>query len=76
MLEILPKILGSLGLIFITLGIFTKDEVKQDWIFATGGLLLLVYSISLRDPIFIPLQIIFILASLYEIIMIKQKKKA
>jgi hypothetical protein len=76
MLELLPKILGACGLLFITWGIFIKDEIKQDWIFVTGGLLLLVYSISLRDPIFIPLQIIFTLASFYEIVMIKQKKKA
>ncbi|HAT03548.1 MAG TPA: hypothetical protein DCS29_02100 [Candidatus Magasanikbacteria bacterium] len=74
MLEYLPKVLGAFGLLFITYGIFIKDEIKQDWVFIIGGLLLLIYSISLRDPIFIPLQIVFTLASLYEIWHIKTKK--
>jgi len=72
MIDLLPKLFGALGLILITWGIFVRKETKQDWIFALGGLFLLVYSISLRDPIFIPLQIIFILASLYEIHKIKK----
>jgi hypothetical protein len=72
MLELLPKLLGALGLICITWGIFVKKEIKQDWIFASGGVLLLVYSISLKEPIFIPLQIVFTLASLYEIAKLKK----
>jgi len=74
MIDLLPKLSGAVGLILITWGIFAKKEIKQDWIFALGGLFLLVYSISLRDPIFIPLQIVFIIASLYEIYKIKSKK--
>lgn len=74
MFELLPKILGAFGLICITWGIFLKNEIKQDWIFALGGLLLLVYSVYLKDPIFIPLQTIFTGASLYEIYKIKHKK--
>ncbi len=72
-MEILTKLAGALGLIFITWGIFIKQEIKQDYIFALGGTFLLVYSVYLKDPIFIPLQIIFILASLYEIYKIKKK---
>lgn len=71
-MDILFKILGAIGLIFITAGIFAKNEIKQDWIFIAGGLFLLAYSIYLKDPVFIPLQIVFVLASLYEIYKLKK----
>ncbi len=66
-MEHLPRILGAIGLLLITWGIFIDKETRQDVIFALGGAALLVYSISLRDPIFIPLQIVFIAASLIEL---------
>lgn len=72
--EILPKLSGAIGLVLITYAIFVRKEIKQDWFFVSGGLFLLVYSISLRDPVFIPLQIIFTGASLYEIYTIKNRK--
>ena len=75
-LSIIFKILGALGLILITYGIFAKKEIRQDWIFVAGGLCLLAYSISIKDPIFIPLQIVFIAASLYEIYTLKKKKNS
>lgn len=65
------KTLGAIGLLLITWGIFIKKEIKQDWIFALGGMCLLAYSISLRDPIFITLQVVFTLASLFEVYKIK-----
>ena len=68
------KILGALGLLLITWGIFIRDEIRQDWIFALGGLFLLAYSTYLQDGIFITLQIVFTLASLWEIYTLKQKK--
>jgi lipid-A-disaccharide synthase-like uncharacterized protein len=68
------KTLGAIGLILITLGTFAKKETRQDKIFALGGLFLLTYSIYLRDPIFIPLQIIFTGASLYELYKINSEK--
>ena len=68
------KILGIIGVLFITYGIYVKNEIKQDSIFILGGLCLLAYSIYQRDPIFIPLQIIFISGSLIEIIKLKKKK--
>jgi hypothetical protein len=71
---LLFKILGSLGLLLITWGIFIKQETKQDWIFALGGLFLLAYSIYLNDVIFITLQLVFTGASLYEIYRLNHKK--
>ncbi len=69
------KTLGAIGLLLITWGIFSKKETSQDIIFASGGLFLLAYSGYLRDPIFIPLQIIFTGASLYELYLIRYKHK-
>ena len=74
MLSLLMKLLGGLGLILISKGIFEKNEKRQDWIFALGGFFLLLYSIYLKDPIFIPLQIVFISASFYELHKLKTKK--
>jgi len=70
----LMRLFGTIGLILITTAIFAKKEKKQDWLFVWGGLGLLMYSISLKDPIFIPLQVIFIGASLYEIYTLRNKK--
>lgn len=67
----LPKIFGILGLLIITWAIFAKSEKQQDWLFVFGGLGLLIYSISLKDPIFIPLQVLFISASLWELSTLK-----
>jgi len=74
-MEIFVKIMGAIGLLLITSGIFIKNEIKQDWIFIAGGFGLLIYSLWLKDPIFVPLQIIYIGASLYEIIILTKKKK-
>lgn len=71
---LLPKLLGAVGLVLITYAIFAKSERRQDVLFILGGLGLLVYSISLRDPIFVPLQIVFIAASAYELATMKKKK--
>lgn len=68
------KIIGVAGLLLITCGIFIKKETKQDWIFALGGISLLIYSAYLKDIIFVTLQIVFTMASLYEIYKIKHEK--
>ncbi len=69
----LIKVIGATGLILITLGVLTKKRISQTYLFIFGGIFLLAYSIYLKDPIFIPLQIIFTLASLYEIYTLKKK---
>lgn len=63
------KILGAIGMLIITFGILApaNKDLRRNVFFALGGLLLIAYSISLRDPIFIPLQAVFILTSVYEI---------
>ena len=73
-MEIVFKILGAIGLIFITVGVLTKDRINQNIFFIFGGFLLLSYSTWIQDPIFIPLQIIFIAAAIYELFKLEFKK--
>jgi hypothetical protein len=73
-MEILPKILGAIGLLLITAGVLRKSETQQDILFIVGSAGLLVYSISLRDPIFIPLQTIFILVTGFELWKLSSNK--
>ncbi|MBT7755188.1 MAG: hypothetical protein HN726_03245 [Candidatus Magasanikbacteria bacterium] len=75
MILFIARACGILGLLLITWGIFIKKEKRQDLIFIFGGLGLLFYSISLKDPIFITLQIVFIFASLYELAILNKRKR-
>jgi len=60
-------IFGIIGLLIISYAIWVRDEKKQDYLFILGGLSLLLYSIYIKDLIFIALQIIFILSAIFEI---------
>ncbi len=68
------KILGACGLVFITVGVISRNRINQNIYFIIGGLLLESYSIFLKDPVFIPLQIIFVIAAAYELYHLKKKK--
>ena len=67
------KVIGALGIILISLGIITKKRKHQDLLYILGGLCLEIYSISIKDIIFIVLQIIFILAASYDLMKMKKK---
>ncbi len=73
--DLIFKISGALGLVCITIGVLTKDRIRENILFIVGGCLLEVYSVALRDMIFIPLQVIFVVASVYEVYELKKKKK-
>jgi len=73
MIAIIFKMLGATGLIFITIGVITKKALPRNYYFIIGGVLLFCYSAYLKDPVFIPLQIIFTVASIYEIFLLKKK---
>lgn len=60
------KIVGIIGLLLISAGVLLKKRKMQDEFYFFGGICLLVYSISLRDLIFIILQIIFIIVAAYD----------
>ncbi|MFH1012246.1 MAG: hypothetical protein V1760_00675 [Candidatus Peregrinibacteria bacterium] len=66
-LDLLFKILGALGLLLITMGVVTKNRVKQDIFFIVGGTLLEIYSIYLRDAVFVILQIVFTVSAIYDL---------
>jgi hypothetical protein len=66
-MELAFKIIGAFGLVFITVGVIEKNRIHQNVYFIIGGLLLEVYAIYLRDVIYIPLQLIFVAASIYEL---------
>ncbi|MBN2095936.1 hypothetical protein JW752_00885 [Candidatus Peregrinibacteria bacterium] len=68
------RILGAIGLIFITAGVLTKNRFHQNIYFIIGGLLLEAYALFLKDVIFVPLQVVFVMAALYELYHLKKKK--
>ncbi len=75
MVSIIFIIIGAIGLILISIGVISKKRKKQDIFYISGGISLLAYSISLRNVIFIILQSVFIIVSIYDLIKLKRKKK-
>lgn len=67
------KIIGAIGLLLISIGIIVKRKDQQDILFMVGGILLEVYSIYIKDFIFIILQAIFVLAAVYDYGKLKMK---
>lgn len=59
------KLIGVAGLILITFGILSKTKIGQNILFFIGGALLIIYSIYLKDLIFIILEIFFTIAAIY-----------
>ena len=72
-MEYLFKIIGALGVVIISVGILKKRK-PQDIYFIIGGLFLEAYSIYIKDPIFIILQIIFISSASYDFIKARKIK--
>lgn len=69
------RIMGALGLALISIGILTKKRERQDVFYIFGGLFLGAYSSSIKDFIFISLQVIFTIAAIYDLVKIKFFKK-
>jgi hypothetical protein len=63
---------GILGLISISIAVWIRNERRQDVLFMVGGIFLLVYSIFIKDTVFIVLQIIFILSTLAELLKLRK----
>ena len=77
---VLFKLIGILGLLLISMGVLARKRLAQEPYFIFGGIALLAYSISIKDWVFIILQMVFILASVYELLklerwMNKRRKK-
>lgn len=69
------KLAGAAGLLLISYGVLVKSERRQDEIFILGSAGLLAYSLFLRDPIFVPLQVVFMLVSAMELVKKRKKRK-
>jgi len=78
MLLDLFKLSAILGLICIIVGItLTKpsEKRKQFIIFIVGGILLEIYSLHIKDTIFIILQLAFIISAIFELSKLYNKAK-
>jgi hypothetical protein len=62
------KLSGILGLILITLGVLLKKRKIEDVFYILGGIFLTIYSIHIKDAIFITLQVVFIVAAIYDLV--------
>ncbi len=69
------KIIGVIGLVLIVIGVLIKKRKKEDLFYIFGGICLAIYSIYIKELIFIILQIVFTLAALYDFIKLKFIKK-
>jgi hypothetical protein len=67
------KIIGIIGLLLITFGVLQKKEITQDKFFILGGIFLGLYSLYIKDYIFISLQVVFVLATIYDLHKAKLK---
>ena len=74
MIAYLNIIFGIIGLITLTYAVWIKDSRRRGILAAMGGAFMLVYSISIRDAIFIILQTVFIISSLIEVVKMSKKK--
>lgn len=65
------KLIAIIGLLILSWGVLTKKEKKRNILFVIGGLLLVTYSIYIRDIIIITVQSVFTIAAAYN--LTKQK---
>jgi len=68
------KIIGAIGLILIIVGVLIKSKNRKtrDISYIIGGLFLTIYSIYIRDVIFIVLQVVFVIVSVYDLVKLKK----
>jgi|AntAceMinimDraft_18_1070375.scaffolds.fasta_scaffold364128_1 lipid-A-disaccharide synthase-like uncharacterized protein len=77
----IEEILGILGLVLIILGnltIYKSIKIRRKYTYSlliAGAALLVIYSIIIKDLVFIMLEVIFLAVSVYGFIRIHEKKK-
>jgi len=74
-MTILFKIIGGFGILLIATGIMIKLRKSQNVFYILGGVCLEVYSIYIADIIFMILQLIFIVAAVYDLSRLKRGKE-
>lgn len=72
---IIFKIFGVIGLILLCIGIIVKNRDTRDVLSILGGIALLIYSIYLKDIIFIILQSVYIIVTIFDYIKLIKKNK-
>ena len=75
MIAFLPKLIGIVGVLFISGGILHKKRSTEDVLYIIGGVFLTLYSIHIGDIVFIVLQLIFISSAVYDFVRIKRAEK-
>lgn len=58
-----------IGLLILTFGILSKKDNQRNLLFLMGGILMISYSIYIKDIIIISLQAIFTLAAGYKLLI-------
>ncbi|MFH1171079.1 MAG: hypothetical protein V1778_00890 [bacterium] len=69
-----PRLIGAVGLALICIGLLLRQRRRQDLLFILGGIGLETYSIAIKDPIFIILQLAFICSAPYDLIRHRRVK--
>ena len=59
------KIIGAIGIVLISIGILLRKRKSQNVCYILGGICLEIYSIHLRDTIFMVLEGIFTLTAIF-----------
>lgn len=67
-------IFGIIGLLVISYAVWVRKEQPRDEWFIFGGAMLLVYSISIHDPVFTILQVVFIISAVLELTKARKKR--
>ena len=66
------KTIGAIGLLLISVGVVVKNKKRKNLLFIFGGVCLEIYSIYIKDSLFMTLQLIFILSAVYN--LLRRKK--
>lgn len=61
------KIIGALGIILISIAILVKKRTTRNILYICGGVCLEIYSIYIKDAVFIILQIIFLGVAVFDL---------
>ena len=74
-MDLFAKLVGAAGLVLVTVALVLNKRKLENVLNIIGGVFLGVYSIYIKDALFIILEIIFILAAIYDLIGAYRTKK-
>lgn len=62
------EIIGAVGLALMIAGVLLRKRKIQDILFTTGGICLVIYSVWIKNTIFIILELVFTAAAVYDLV--------